>query len=153
MYYRAFNHVEFYERAIALKIFFAASDVLPRQEYGESDAYIWNPLDPAWREISSQVADIQRVGEINGTSPAEVARQVHAVADPFIAEILARPEVQALNSDAISASTTIMDDGRTLGEWTRHAAITMPSAAPTASCFTTIRWFNARTAGFQILNL
>ena len=96
MYYRAFNHVKSYERAIALKIFFAASDVLPRAEYGESDAYIWNPLDPEWIDIVNRVADIQRVGEINGTPPAEVARQVHAVADPFIAEILARPEVQAL---------------------------------------------------------
>ena len=96
MYYRAFNHVDSYERAIALKLFFAISDVLPRDEYNESDAYIWNPLDPVWIDMTNRVADIQRSGEINGTPPAEVARQIHAIADPFIAEIAARPEVQEL---------------------------------------------------------
>ncbi len=96
MYYRAFNHEDSYERAIALKLFFAISDVLPRDEYNESDAYIWNPLDPVWIDMTNRVADIQRSGEINGTPPAEVARQVRAIADPFIAEIAARPEVQEL---------------------------------------------------------
>jgi flavin-dependent dehydrogenase len=96
MYYRAFDDEDSYERAIALKLFFAISDVLPRNEYNETDAYIWNPLDPAWLDISNRVADTQRAGEINGTPPAEVARQVHAMADPFIEEIARRPEVRAL---------------------------------------------------------
>jgi hypothetical protein len=96
MYYRAFKHEESFERAIMLKIFFAISDVLPRDAYNETDAYVFDLLNPVWVEMVNTVAEIQRQGEANGISPAEIARHVHEVADPFINEILSRPEIKDL---------------------------------------------------------
>jgi 2-polyprenyl-6-methoxyphenol hydroxylase-like FAD-dependent oxidoreductase len=96
MLYRSFNHVDSYERVLALIFFFGAQDALPRTAYSDSDPFVFDLLNPAWIEKVTAVRLAQKRGEEAGIPPAEVAKEVDAIVTPFVNDILTLPHVQAL---------------------------------------------------------
>ena len=96
MLYRSFKHVDSYERAFALVFFFGAQDALPRTAYSDTDPFVFDLLNPAWTEKVMAVRLAEKRGEEEGLPPAEVAKEVDAIVTPFVNDILALPQVQAL---------------------------------------------------------
>ncbi|MEJ2749447.1 MAG: tryptophan 7-halogenase [Anaerolineae bacterium] len=84
MYYRSFNHLRSYERALALVIAWGITDVLPRGTYSDSDPYVFDPLNPEWVDVIERLAAIQREGEREHRPPAEIADSVTEVVNAFI---------------------------------------------------------------------
>jgi len=109
MLYRSFNHVDSYERAFALVFFFGAQDALPRNDYSDTDPFVFDLLNPAWIEKVTAVRLAQKRGEEQGTPPAEVAKEVDAIVTPFVNEILKLPEVQELKVGTVFSEYT--DEG------------------------------------------
>ena len=84
MYYRSFNHLQSYERALALVIAWGITDVLPRGGYSDSDPYVFDPLNPEWLDVVERLVAIQREGEQNDRPPSEVADDVTQTVNAFI---------------------------------------------------------------------
>jgi flavin-dependent dehydrogenase/CRP-like cAMP-binding protein len=90
MYHRSFAHPKSFERALAVSIAWAVTDVIVRGDtYSETDPYVFDFLNPLWVAIVKEVADIQRAGERNGTDPSAVADQVEETVNDFIASLKA----------------------------------------------------------------
>lgn len=97
MFYRSFVHPEIFERAMALFFFHAVADVLARVEFSESDPYVWDLLNAEFEGRVEAVRGLLRAGEERGAHPTSLVSEVRALIDPYIAAIVARPEVQALD--------------------------------------------------------
>lgn len=97
LYHRAFDHVDSYEWALLLKMFFGAADVIQRDTvYSPSDPFVHDLLNPAFRVRVDAARAVLRQAETAGRDPAEAAADVRAVVEPFARSILARPDVQRL---------------------------------------------------------
>lgn len=107
MVYRAFNHEVSYERTLALTIANGIADVLPRDTYNESDAYVFDPLNPMWVAVTRQIVQIQRDAEKRGQNPAETAQVVKKVIDEYIARLRKTTELKDVQ---LSHYTRFYDD-------------------------------------------
>ncbi len=105
--YRSFNDPTSYERNLAVIIANGILDVLPRDGYSDSDPYVFNPLEPKWVELTKQLAQVQREGEMTGRDPAEVALDVKQIIDDYIAMLRA---TTMLNEVPLSHYTRYYDD-------------------------------------------
>lgn len=94
--YRSFAHADSYEWVLANKFFSGIEDLLARTEYSATDPYIWNFLRSDNMQRLKAVKAILRQGEIAGKSPTLIAQAVSAIITPYIAEVIARPEIAAL---------------------------------------------------------
>ncbi len=91
--YRSFEHVDSYERVIADRFFSAVPDIYDRDEYTETDPYVWEFLSPENRQRSKDLKAIFRDGERAGKSPAAISKEVNALITPYISALCARPEI------------------------------------------------------------
>lgn len=110
MYYRSFNHPVSYERVLALTIANGILDVLPRDGYSDSDPYVFDPLNPRWVKITTQITDFQREAEENNADPDETAQAVKKMVDDYIAMLR---ETTELNDVPLSHYTRFYDNAGT----------------------------------------
>lgn len=102
MYYRAFAHVDAYEWAIMLKLFFGAADIIDREAvYSERDPFVHDLLNPRFRAQVDRVRAVLREAEAAGRPVEEAAADVRAVVEPFVKEVLAQPDVRALDLGSV----------------------------------------------------
>lgn len=94
--YRSFEHVDSYERVIADRFFSAVPDIYDRDEYTETDPFVWEFLSPENRQRSKALKAIFIEGERAGKSPAEISKEVDALITPYISGLCARPEIAAI---------------------------------------------------------
>lgn len=96
MLYRSFAHPETFERVLAMFLYHSASDVLARDEYSETDPYVWDLLNSEFRRRVDEVRHVLRIAEERGHDPATAVGDVRAITDAYIGELLARPALQEL---------------------------------------------------------
>ena len=86
MFYRSWLHRDAFEKALNLKFYFGALDVLELEDYSDRDPYVFDLLDPGWIDIIAKVREIQKASEASGGDPADMARDIAAVIDPYTEE-------------------------------------------------------------------
>ena len=97
MLYRSFVHPETFERALTMFFVHSARDVLSREQYSETDPYVWDLLNPEFARRVDEVRRVLRTGEERGTAYADLVREVREITDPYVASVLALPEVRELD--------------------------------------------------------
>lgn len=111
LYYRAFDHIDTYEWALLLKIFFGAADVITRDDvYTASDPYVHDLLNPAFRERVDAARTMLYEAELTGTPVSKVAPFVRSIIEPFVKERLREPAVQALRLGDVFSEYTALGD-------------------------------------------
>lgn len=97
MLYRSFVHPETFERTLAMFFYHSASDVLAREEYSETDPYVWDLLNSEFRHRVEEVRHLLRTAEERDGVTDTVVADVRAITDPYIAQLLTRPALQDLD--------------------------------------------------------
>jgi flavin-dependent dehydrogenase len=120
--YRSFEHVDSYERVIANRLFSGVPDIVERDEYTETDPYVWEFLSPENRQRMKSIKAIFIEGERTGKSPAAMAQEVSALVTPYISALCARPDVAAVG---INRFFNFYDDQGNYGEklWKERGTI------------------------------
>ena len=89
-----------------LKLFYLATDVIPRYEYTATDSQVFRLLDSEWVEIVHKIRVAQRDAEAMGLTGDDFAAKINEIIDPFLTEFVHRPSVERYNLTRFFTSHT-----------------------------------------------